>query len=80
MKGKCKTPLFFLNDDSKLLNALRKGNDQALAELFQKNHRHITSLVVRNHGKQRIILMHRVITDCPNGLEPDHCDMNKLNN
>jgi RNA polymerase sigma factor (sigma-70 family) len=47
-----KTPLFFLNDDSKLLDALRNGNDQALAELFQKNRRPITSLVVRNQGTE----------------------------
>ncbi len=46
------TPLFFLNDDSKLLDALRNGNDQALAELFQKNRRPITSLVLRNQGTE----------------------------
>jgi RNA polymerase sigma factor (sigma-70 family) len=46
------TPLFFLNDDSKLLDALRNGNDQVLAELFQKNRRPITSLVLRNHGTE----------------------------
>jgi RNA polymerase sigma factor (sigma-70 family) len=46
------TPLFFLNDDSKLLDALRNGNDQVLAELFQKNRRPITSLVLRNQGTE----------------------------
>jgi DNA-directed RNA polymerase specialized sigma24 family protein len=46
------TPLFFLNDDLKLLDALRNGNDQALAELFHKNRRSITSLVLKNHGSE----------------------------
>ena len=46
------TPLFFLNDDSKLLDALRNGDEHALAELFQKNRRPITSLVIRNHGTE----------------------------
>jgi RNA polymerase sigma factor (sigma-70 family) len=46
------TPLFFLNNDSKLLDALRNGNDQVLTELFQKNRRPITSLVLRNHGTE----------------------------
>jgi len=44
------TPLFFLNEDSKLLDALRNGNDSALEELFYKNRRSIASLVIRNHG------------------------------
>ncbi len=44
------TPLFFLNEDSKLLDTLRNGNDSALEELFYKNRRSIASLVIRNHG------------------------------
>jgi|WetSurMetagenome_2_1015567.scaffolds.fasta_scaffold18184_4 RNA polymerase sigma factor (sigma-70 family) len=46
------TPLFFLNDDAKLLDEIRNGNDQALTELFQKNRRPITSLVIRNQGSE----------------------------
>jgi RNA polymerase sigma factor (sigma-70 family) len=46
------TPLFFLNNDSKLLDALRKGDDHALAELFQKNRHPITSLILRNQGTE----------------------------
>jgi RNA polymerase sigma factor (sigma-70 family) len=46
------TPLFFLNDDSKLLDALRNGDEHALVDLFQKNRRPITSLVIRNQGRE----------------------------
>jgi RNA polymerase sigma factor (sigma-70 family) len=46
------TPFFFLNEDSKLLDALRNGDDHALEELFHKNRRPITSLVVRNQGTE----------------------------
>jgi RNA polymerase sigma factor (sigma-70 family) len=46
------TPLFFLNEDSKLLDALRNGDDSVLEELFHKNRRSIASLVIRNHGTE----------------------------
>lgn len=46
------TPLFFLNDDVKLLDGLKNGDDSALEELFQKNYRPIASLVTRNHGTE----------------------------
>jgi RNA polymerase sigma factor (sigma-70 family) len=46
------TPLFFFNEDSKLLDALRNGDDSGLEELFHKNRRSITSLVMRNNGTQ----------------------------
>jgi RNA polymerase sigma factor (sigma-70 family) len=46
------TPFFFLNDDSKLLDALRNGDEEALAELFHRNRRPITSLVTRNQGSE----------------------------
>jgi RNA polymerase sigma factor (sigma-70 family) len=46
------TPLFFLNNDSKLLDALRNGDEHALAELFQKNRRPITALIQRNQGTE----------------------------
>jgi RNA polymerase sigma factor (sigma-70 family) len=46
------TPFFFLNDDSKLLDALRNGDEEALAELFRQNRRPVTSLVTRNQGSE----------------------------
>ena len=46
------TPLFFINDDSRLLEALRKGDDSGLEELFYKNRRSVASLVIRNHGTE----------------------------
>ncbi len=45
-------PLFFLNDDSKLLDALRNGDDSVLEELFDKNRRSVASLVIRNNGTE----------------------------
>ena len=45
-----RTPFFFLNDDSKFLDALRNGDEEALVELFHRNRRPITSLVTRNQG------------------------------
>jgi RNA polymerase sigma factor (sigma-70 family) len=47
-----RTPIFFLNDDAKILDALQQGNEDALAELFHRNRRAITVLVVRNHGTE----------------------------
>ena len=46
------TPFFFLNNDSKLLDALRNGDEEALVELFRQNRRPITSLVTRNQGSE----------------------------
>jgi RNA polymerase sigma factor (sigma-70 family) len=46
------TLFFFLNEDSKLLDALRNGDDHALEELFHQNRRPITSLVTRNQGTE----------------------------
>jgi RNA polymerase sigma factor (sigma-70 family) len=46
-------PIFFLNDDARLLEALRSGNDEALAELFHQNRRAITALVMKNHGSEQ---------------------------
>lgn len=47
-----RTPLFFLNEDSKVLDALRNGDEDALAELFFRNRSAITALVVRNRGDE----------------------------
>ena len=46
------TPFFFLNNDSKLLDAIRNGDEEALVELFRQNRRPITSLVTRNQGSE----------------------------
>ena len=43
---------YFFNEDSKLLNALRNGDDHALVDLYHQNRRSIASLVVRNHGTE----------------------------
>jgi RNA polymerase sigma factor (sigma-70 family) len=47
-----RTPLLYFNDDAKILDALRQGNEDALAELFHKNRRPITALVIRNKGTE----------------------------
>lgn len=46
------TSFFFLNDDSKLLDALRNNDEEALVDLFRRNRRPITSLVTRNQGSE----------------------------
>jgi RNA polymerase sigma factor (sigma-70 family) len=46
------TPFFFINDDSKLLDALRNGDENALADLFRQNRRPVVSLVLRNQGTE----------------------------
>jgi RNA polymerase sigma factor (sigma-70 family) len=46
------TPFFFLNNDSKLLDAIRNGDEEALVELFHQNRRPVTSLVTRNQGSE----------------------------
>jgi RNA polymerase sigma factor (sigma-70 family) len=44
------TKLFFLNEDSKLLDALRNDDDNALADLFRQNRRPVVSFILRNQG------------------------------
>jgi RNA polymerase sigma factor (sigma-70 family) len=46
------TPVLFLNEDAKLLDALRNGDENALIELFHKNRRPVASLVIRSHGTE----------------------------
>jgi RNA polymerase sigma factor (sigma-70 family) len=46
------TPFLFLNEDSKLLDALRNNDENALADLFRQNRRPIVSLVLRNQGTE----------------------------
>ncbi len=42
--------LFFLNDDAKLIDLIRNGDEEALAKLYQSNRKPITSFVLRNNG------------------------------
>jgi len=46
------TQFYFFNEESKLLNALRNGDDHALVDLFHQNRRSIASLIIRNHGTE----------------------------
>jgi RNA polymerase sigma factor (sigma-70 family) len=46
------TPFFFLNNDTKLIDAIRHGSEEALVELFHQNRRAIHSLVCRNQGSE----------------------------
>jgi RNA polymerase sigma factor (sigma-70 family) len=43
-------PLQFLSHDAKLLDLMRKGDEEALATLFSLNRKPITALVTRNQG------------------------------
>jgi RNA polymerase sigma factor (sigma-70 family) len=43
-------PLLFLNQDAKLLDLIRKGDEEALVALYSSNQRPVTALVTRNHG------------------------------
>ena len=40
----------FLNDDARILEQIRRGDEAALAELYRANRRPIMSLVMRNSG------------------------------
>ncbi len=42
--------LIFLNSDSRVLEQIRKGDEQALVTLFEKNRTPVTAFVVRNSG------------------------------
>lgn len=42
----------FLNTDAKLLDALRKGDEKALAMLYESSRRMVTAFVKRNHGTE----------------------------
>jgi RNA polymerase sigma factor (sigma-70 family) len=44
------SPLLFLNSDARILDGIRRGDESALASLYQANRRPITSLVMRNNG------------------------------
>ncbi|MFN0159153.1 MAG: RNA polymerase sigma factor [Bacteroidota bacterium] len=43
-------PLFFLNDDAKLIDLIRNGDEEALAKIYQSNRKPIAAFVLRNNG------------------------------
>jgi RNA polymerase sigma factor (sigma-70 family) len=43
-------PVLFLDQDAKLLDRIRKGDEEALAALYRSNQRSVTALVTRNSG------------------------------
>lgn len=45
-----KSSLFFLHSDARVLDLIRKGNEEALVILFEENRRPIYSYVTRNSG------------------------------
>ena len=46
------TKIYFFNEDSKILNALRHGNDHVLVDVFYQNRNSVASLILRNHGTE----------------------------
>jgi len=47
-----KPTLFFLNDDAKIIDLMKKGDEESLIFLYQQNKKAITSLVMRNNGSE----------------------------
>ncbi len=45
-----KSPLFFLTNDSRILDLIRKGDEEALIMLYESNRRPVVSLVTQNNG------------------------------
>ncbi len=45
--------LHFLNDDARLLDRIRRGDEDALVTLYRQSLRSVTSLVTRNSGTER---------------------------
>jgi RNA polymerase sigma factor (sigma-70 family) len=45
-----KSSLFFLTNDAKILDLIRKGDEEALVTLYDSNRRPIVTLVMRNNG------------------------------
>ena len=44
--------LFFLNEDARILDEIRKGNESALVKLYEMNAKPVAAFVVRNGGTQ----------------------------
>ncbi len=47
-----KSPLFFLNTDARILDLMKKGDDDALVTLYESNRRMVVSFVIRNSGTE----------------------------
>ncbi|MDE3058778.1 MAG: sigma-70 family RNA polymerase sigma factor [Bacteroidota bacterium] len=47
-----KPSLSFLNTDSKIIDLIRRGDEEALVQLYQANRRSVTSFIVRNKGTE----------------------------
>ena len=45
-----KSSLFFLTSDAKVLDLIRKGDEEALVALYESNRRPVLEYVTRNHG------------------------------
>ena len=41
---------FFLNEDARILDQMRKGDEEALVTLYKTNERQVTAFVLRNNG------------------------------
>jgi len=44
--------LLFLNDDARILDQIRKGEEEALVRLYEMNEKQTTSFVTRNNGSE----------------------------
>ena len=42
--------LFFLNEDARILEQIRKGDEEALVRLYQTNERQVSAFIRRNNG------------------------------
>ncbi len=47
-----KAPLFYLAGDAKILNQIRKGDENALLSLLESNRRPVMSLISKNNGSR----------------------------
>jgi RNA polymerase sigma factor (sigma-70 family) len=45
-----KTPLLFMDDDARILDGIRTGDESALVKLYRTNRKSITAFLLRNNG------------------------------
>jgi RNA polymerase sigma factor (sigma-70 family) len=45
-----KTPLLFMDEDARILDGIRTGDETALAKLYRQNRKSITVFLMRNNG------------------------------
>lgn len=50
IKRSMKPNLFFLNDDAKLLDMMKRGEEEALTVIYRQNRKAIVTFVLRNSG------------------------------